>query len=168
VSFVHNDLAPPLPLESNSFDVVYAVSVLTHLSVAQQHAWLKELRRMLRPDGSLILTTHGEQSAKVLLPHEYAHFKANGFFVRSGVEEGKRCFLSYHHPSFAAKQLFAGMIHKDLSVFHNGTISRRFLWQHSRTLPPTSGVKRTWSKIFGCFNRAKLTVCETNDRERKR
>ena len=68
VSFVQNDLSPPLPLESNSFDVVYAISVLTHLSIAQQHAWLKELRRVLRPGGCLILTTHGEQSAKVLLP----------------------------------------------------------------------------------------------------
>lgn len=115
VSFIQNDLSPPLPLEIDSFDVIYAVSVLTHLSVTQQRAWLKELRRVLRFDGCLILTTNGEQSAKLLLPHEYAQFRADGVVVRSGVEEGKRCFCSYHHPDFAAKQLFAGMTVRELS-----------------------------------------------------
>ena len=109
ISFIRNDLSPPLPMESASLDVIYAVSVLTHLSVAQQHAWLAELRRVLRPGGSLILTTHGERSAKVLLPHELALFTANGVFVRSGVEEGRRCYLSYHHTDYAAKRLFAGL-----------------------------------------------------------
>jgi SAM-dependent methyltransferase len=109
VSFIQNDLSPPLPLESSSIDVIYAISVLTHLSVAQQHAWLKELRRVLRPGGCLILTTNGEQSAKVLLPHERAQLKADGVYIRSGVEEGKRCFLSYHLQDYVTKQLFAGM-----------------------------------------------------------
>jgi SAM-dependent methyltransferase len=109
IAFVRNELSPPLPFDREFFDVVYAVSVLTHLSVSQQDAWIKELRRVVKPDGLLILTTHGEESAKVLLPHEYQRFKHEGVVVRSGVQEGKRCFLAYHHPEYAKDHLFSGL-----------------------------------------------------------
>ena len=107
ITFSENQLSPPLSFVEKHFDVIYAVSVLTHLSVSQQDAWINELRRVLPPNGCLIVTTHGEQSAKLLLPHEYARFRDEGVVVRSGVEEGKRCFLSYHNPSYARKHLFA-------------------------------------------------------------
>jgi SAM-dependent methyltransferase len=109
ITFSENALSPPLPFEGGSFDVIYAVSVLTHLSAHQQDAWIKELRRLLRPKGHLILTTHGEKSAKVLLPHEYARFQKDGIVIRGSVEEGTRCFLSYNHPDYAKNHLFSGM-----------------------------------------------------------
>jgi SAM-dependent methyltransferase len=43
--------APSLPYASDQFDAIYAVSVFTHLDAPQQHAWLAELRRVLRPTG---------------------------------------------------------------------------------------------------------------------
>ena len=46
---------PPLPLESESVDLVFAFSVFTHLT-DNWAAWLLELRRILRPDGLLIAT----------------------------------------------------------------------------------------------------------------
>ncbi len=60
IAFFDNGLMPPLPAEPGSFDVVYCFSVLTHLSVAVQTAWIAELRRVLAPGGLLICTTHGE------------------------------------------------------------------------------------------------------------
>jgi SAM-dependent methyltransferase len=109
IYFADNELAPPLPFGEKSFDVIYAISVLTHLSVEQQKAWIQELRRVLRPNGCLILTTHGEDSAKILLPYEHAQFQKNGVVIRSGVQEGKRCYLAYHHPGYARDELFAGL-----------------------------------------------------------
>ncbi len=109
VSFVRNDLSPPAPLEAQSFDAICAVSVLTHLAAAQQNAWIAELRRLLRPQGCLIVTVHGEKSAKLLLPDEAERFKAEGIVIRDKVEEGKRCFLSYHHPRYVRERLFQGM-----------------------------------------------------------
>ncbi|MBV9472851.1 MAG: class I SAM-dependent methyltransferase [Solirubrobacterales bacterium] len=55
-------LAPiegPLPLEDNSFDVVWASEVVEH--VADTARWLSEVRRVLVPGGRLLLTTpdHG-------------------------------------------------------------------------------------------------------------
>jgi SAM-dependent methyltransferase len=109
INFVENELTPPLPFAKQYFDAVYAVSVLTHLSAAQQVAWMKELPRVLCPNGILILTTNGQQSAKRLLPKEYARFQNEGVVIRGGVEEGKRCFLSYHHPEYARTHLFSGL-----------------------------------------------------------
>ena len=49
---------PPLGLEHESFDLIYAVSVFTHLSY-NSTAWLLELHRMLKPGGLLIATFMG-------------------------------------------------------------------------------------------------------------
>ncbi len=107
VKFVVNGLSPPMPFPEKYFDAIYAISVLTHLSISQQESWLAELRRVLRPNGCLIFTTHGEQSAQLLLPHEYKQLQEDGFVVRSGVEEGKRCFLAYHHHKYVRQHLCA-------------------------------------------------------------
>ena len=55
-----NELAPPLPYESEKFDLVYAFSTFTHWSVELQKQWIAELTRVLRPKGLLYFTTHGE------------------------------------------------------------------------------------------------------------
>lgn len=49
---------PPLGLEHGSFDLIYAVSVFTHLTY-NSAAWLLELHRMLKPDGLLIASFTG-------------------------------------------------------------------------------------------------------------
>jgi SAM-dependent methyltransferase len=54
-----NDLEPPLPYEDDRFDLVYAISVLTHLTEPLALRWLDELARAVRPGGLLLLTTHG-------------------------------------------------------------------------------------------------------------
>jgi SAM-dependent methyltransferase len=49
----------PLPLEDNSFELVWASEVIEH--VADTARWLSEVRRVLAPAGRLLLTTpsHG-------------------------------------------------------------------------------------------------------------
>lgn len=49
---------PPTSLPDAAFDVAYSVSVFTHLSEPRQDAWLDELRRLLRPGGLLVVSTH--------------------------------------------------------------------------------------------------------------
>jgi SAM-dependent methyltransferase len=50
---------PPLPFADDSFDLVYALSVFTHLTDSWS-AWLLELRRVLAPGGLLIASFLGE------------------------------------------------------------------------------------------------------------
>ena len=109
ISFVQNELAPPLPFERRYFDVIYAVSVFTHLSIHQQKAWAIELRQLLADDGVLIFTTNGERAAHLLLAEERARFENEGVVVRDRVKEGSRCYLSYHRPEYVSGSLFPGL-----------------------------------------------------------
>lgn len=47
--------APPLPQPDEHFDLIWAMSVFTHLTDYWSD-WLLELHRLLRPDGRLIAT----------------------------------------------------------------------------------------------------------------
>lgn len=57
--FVSNRALPPTGFDRDYFDTAYAVSVFTHLPEELQFAWLTELRRIIRPKGLLIVSTHG-------------------------------------------------------------------------------------------------------------
>ena len=52
------DEAPPAPWPDDSFDLIYALSVFTHLT-DHWAGWLLELHRLLRPNGVLIATFLG-------------------------------------------------------------------------------------------------------------
>jgi SAM-dependent methyltransferase len=54
---------PPLGLEHGSFDLIYAISVFTHLTDASL-AWLLELHRLLRPGGLLVATFMGRWNSE--------------------------------------------------------------------------------------------------------
>lgn len=62
-NFTVSSLYPPLPYAAESFDVVLALSVMTHLRARTQRHWLKELQRILRPGGILVATVHGDAAA---------------------------------------------------------------------------------------------------------
>ena len=75
----------PLPLDDASFDVVWAGEVIEH--VVDVAPWLSEVRRVLRPRGTLLLTTP-HHSPRILLglalsPHRFAvHFEPRSDHVR--------------------------------------------------------------------------------------
>ena len=56
---------PPLGLEHRSFDLIWAISVFTHLTLASI-PWLLELHRLLNPDGLLIATYYGRWNSDFL------------------------------------------------------------------------------------------------------
>lgn len=47
---------PPLDYASDSFDLIYAISVFTHLDENYQFRWLEELRRIATPGAIVLLT----------------------------------------------------------------------------------------------------------------
>lgn len=51
------DFDPPLPFRDRAFDVVFSVSIWTHLTAESSEAWLAEMARILRPGGLALLTT---------------------------------------------------------------------------------------------------------------
>ncbi|MBX9590216.1 MAG: class I SAM-dependent methyltransferase [Hyphomonadaceae bacterium] len=83
VNFLQVPLYPPTKLPADHFDLVYAVSVMTHLTRDAQAKWLAEVRRVLRPGGVAILTFHGctalAFASAFLSERMVENFKRNGF-----------------------------------------------------------------------------------------
>lgn len=55
-----NEGLPPLKFPDAHFDLVFNQSVFTHLDERYQDAWLVELRRVVKPGGTLVLSVSGE------------------------------------------------------------------------------------------------------------
>jgi SAM-dependent methyltransferase len=81
-----NHSMPPTEYADESFDLVYAISVFTHLDERYQNAWLAELQRITRPGAILILTVHGENviSKTPLLKAQRDELEKKGFLFVTG------------------------------------------------------------------------------------
>ena len=103
--FASNGLAPPLAYADESFDLVYALSVFTHLPEELQLTWMRELERLLRPGGFLLLTTHGERYRERLAAEERAAFDAGRLVVRWPEGAGTNLCSAFHPPSYVKERL---------------------------------------------------------------
>jgi SAM-dependent methyltransferase len=98
--FEQNALAPPLMFDDESFDLVYALSVFTHLTADLQLAWRDEVRRVLRPGGRLLLTTHGRSYVPRLGEEERTSFERGDLVVRWGDVAGTNLCSAYHPETY--------------------------------------------------------------------
>jgi SAM-dependent methyltransferase len=106
-----NELAPPLSYEDESFDFVYALSVFTHLSEELQHAWMSELRRVIRPGGFLFFTTKGDGHVDELekLGREgLSDYRQGRLVVTDAKVEGTNLCAAYHPYDWVASELLRG------------------------------------------------------------
>jgi len=110
ISFVNNNLEPPLPYDSETFDCVYAISIFTHLSERLHYAWLNELFRVIKANGVLIFTTHGDSNAERLLPADREKYDKGLLVIKDRVQEGKKHFVAYHPRSFVRDVLLKGYL----------------------------------------------------------
>ena len=103
--FETNELAPPLAFTSDSFDLVYALSVFTHLPEALQLDWMDELSRVVRPERFLLLTTHGERYVERLNDEERGRFAAGELVVRWAEVAGTNLCTTFHPASWVRERL---------------------------------------------------------------
>jgi SAM-dependent methyltransferase len=103
-----NRAAPPLGYADASFDLVYALSVFTHLHEDLQKAWRDELRRVLKPGGLLLITTHGEHYLARLAEKERRAFRAGRCVVHGAEFLGENLCTTYHPESYVRESLARG------------------------------------------------------------
>jgi len=106
--FSTNGPTPPVPHASGQFDFAYALSVLTHMPEAAQHAWMGELARVLRPGGHLLVTTHGEHYLGQLTGEEGRRFAAGQLVVRNEDRPGSNVCGAYHPETYVRERLARG------------------------------------------------------------
>lgn len=115
-----SDYRPPLPYEDGAFDVIYSVSIWTHLPMDLQMPWLEEMRRILKPGGLLLITTMG--------PHGYAkgtHLHA----VDYSLEDLKA----------------AGVLYREYNFYYDSPGTSP---SYGTTYHMPDYIKREWSRLF--------------------
>jgi SAM-dependent methyltransferase len=102
---VVNKPEPPSPYPPDTFDVVYAISIFTHLTERSQLRWLDEWRRILRPEGLLLFTTHGDSHRLKLGEKDGARYDAGELTVRRPSIEGLNECVAFHPPAYVRQRL---------------------------------------------------------------
>jgi SAM-dependent methyltransferase len=98
--FLLNRLDPPLDMGDGSADLIYGLSIFTHLSEERHHTWAGELYRVLGPGGVLVLTVQGDGSRYKLLPAEQERYNRGELVVRGYQKEGHRLYAAFQPPAF--------------------------------------------------------------------
>ena len=122
-TFFVNDIYPPLTIESNFFNVLYAYSVFSHISENAHRQWLEELYRILKPNGLLIVTTR-----KMEFIDQLNHIYPRIYFNR---EKAK---IEYQKGNFVHMPVGGGYNLSD-SYWGEAMISRKY-------------IDREWTKLF--------------------
>ena len=85
--FAELPMEPPSPHGDGEFTAVYAYSVFTHLPRARWEAWIRELHRILRPGGVLVITLMGETAARIICAGERQYSHPPPEVMRSSLED---------------------------------------------------------------------------------
>lgn len=100
--FSINQPLPPLKYPDRFFDMIYAVSVFTHVDETYQFRWLNELKRIVKPKGILILTVHGRYCWESLPYEHILEIEEKGFmFVK--LEKIKSQFPEWYQTAYHSK-----------------------------------------------------------------
>jgi len=95
-----------LPYEDGYFDIVYAFSVFSHLSAVSATFWLGELMRVLKPGGTLVMTTTTDhflelcqacslkESGRNRYEEDYAHMFADPADARRRYAAGEHVYAA--------------------------------------------------------------------------
>jgi SAM-dependent methyltransferase len=98
---------PPTPFSDNQFDLIYGVSVFTHLPEDMQFEWLAELARITKPGGYLLLTTHGEKHWGRMRGEDLEVMRSYGFcYKKTRSTDGLPDFYmnSYHSHDYVRRE----------------------------------------------------------------
>jgi SAM-dependent methyltransferase len=114
--FVRIGLNPPIPFSDGSFDLIYGISVFSHLSEADQDRWLAELHRITKPGAAVLMSIQGE-IAFLRVDGDFGRFMA---LEKEGFQVYGRCpDLDDVLPEMKENEYYK-------NVFH----SRRYIYEH--------------------------------------
>jgi SAM-dependent methyltransferase len=92
VEVKQSSFTPPLDYPDDTFDVIYSVSVFSHLSPEDHRRWLEELARVLKLGGYCFLTIEGRTAVRKSMAHEVwreSALQAESELIRQGVRYRK-------------------------------------------------------------------------------
>ena len=100
-----NQLEPPLGYADGEFDVVYSVSIFTHLPERLQRPWIEELARVTRPGGLVLLTVAGDAYRDGLRRADRERYERGELVVRFGERAGSNLCAAVHPRPYVERLL---------------------------------------------------------------
>ena len=94
---------PTIPLEPDSFDLVYAISVFAHIHVDWHH-WMMEIRRILKPGGYAFISFMAQTPHDEMLDRSYEGRGASfGKVVQNPFADWNQGGpMAFHHPDWVS------------------------------------------------------------------
>ena len=103
--FSQNRLKPPLSFPDAHFDVIYLLSVFTHLRVPTQDLWLRELARVAAPGAFCLVTFHEEDHPNMGLTEiTREQLLRDGTAIFNDMAEGSNAVSTFQSREFARAQ----------------------------------------------------------------
>lgn len=130
-----NGPEPPLPFADESFDLVYALSVFTHLDERQQLLWRDEIGRILKPNGLFVMTTQGTAYLPKLSRDERSRFEAGQVVLQRSEYRGLNLCQAFHPESYVRDVFADGFAIVDFEAEGARGNPRQDLFVLRRTLP---------------------------------
>jgi ubiquinone/menaquinone biosynthesis C-methylase UbiE len=96
VNFKKNDYSPPTLFDNNEFNIVFALSVFTHIEAEFQTKWLAEIYRIISGNGIFLFTTHGKNYEINLDEKEKNILNSQGALTIDYKQKGHRMMSSYN------------------------------------------------------------------------
>lgn len=106
---------PPTTFEDSTFDLIYAISVLTHLGEESQHGWLSELHRIMQPGGRLLLSVHGKDSWQRLSQHDHQILQEEGFLFKSS-SKLRGILPDWYHTAYHSREYVLRTVSRSFTV----------------------------------------------------
>ena len=119
IIFSINRINPPMNFGDSFFDAIAGLSIFTHLSERNHILWIKELHRIVKQGGQVLITTQGEAYYSKLTTKEKEQFKSNKLVIREYLNEGNRLYSSFQPFAFM-KELMEGKF--DIIEFNPGKL----------------------------------------------
>ncbi len=172
---------PPLALAEGSFDLVFAVSVFTHLPPDLADAWLGEIERLLTPDGVFIATFLHEEALHAVAPEGTEAFATKGvYYSTKYATDGLPGYygLTFHSKVYVEERwsrLFdvIGYFPKAIAGFQDAVVCRKRLIDATPlqaeprlTISLPHAVVRALSTI-GASRRERMSEAKANGAARK-
>jgi ubiquinone/menaquinone biosynthesis C-methylase UbiE len=102
--FSVNPHLPPASYADNMFDLIFSVSIFTHLPEDMQFGWLNELKRIAKSGAYLILTTHGEKQYPGLTSKSLKVFEEKGFYYDADLDWAPEGLPSFYKVAFHSEE----------------------------------------------------------------
>ncbi len=100
-----NAADPPTAFDSESFDLIYAISVFTHLPEKPGRRWMRELARLLKPGGLVLFTVRGDRHLTMLNRQQREAYWRGEFVVQLPGISGRNAYGAHHPRAYVSEDL---------------------------------------------------------------